>query len=120
MERVTGIGGFFFRAKDRAALAAWYRDVLGISIAPDDADTPPWTTEAGITVFAPFAETTEYFHAGSQFMVNFRVSDLDAMVAQIEASGTQVFNRSEMEGVGRFAHLHDPEDNPIELWEPET
>lgn len=118
MEKVTGIGGVFFRAKDPAALAEWYRDHLGIDPAPMDMDTLPWRSEGGITVFAPFPEDTEYFAADRQFMLNFRVRELDAMVAQLQNAGIDVFNRQDMEGLGRFAHLRDPEGTPIELWEP--
>ena len=120
MEKVTGIGGIFFRAQDPEALALWYRDNLGISLVPKDASTTPWMTEAGVTVFSPFAADTDYFPARSQVMVNFRVNDIEAMIAQLAAAGTQVFNQSEMEGIGHFAHFHDPEGNPIELWQPVT
>ncbi len=75
-------------------------------------------TEAGVTVFSPFAADTDYFPAGQQMMVNFRVSDLDAMLAQVRAAGTEPFNESTMDGIGRFAHIRDPEGNAIELWEP--
>ena len=118
MEKVTGIGGIFFRSKDPAALAKWYNDHLGISPAPTDMETPPWIGEGGVTVFAPFDGETDYFPAGQQVMVNFRVSDLDAMTAQLRSAGVDIFNESTMEGIGRFAHLKDPEGNAIELWEP--
>ena len=118
MERVTGIGGLFFRAKDPAALATWYRDNLGINLVPQAGDQPPWMTEAGVTIFAPFDHDTDYFRAESQFMVNFRVNDLEAMLAQLAAVGTEANGRHEMEGIGLFAHIHDPEGNPIELWQP--
>ncbi len=61
---------------------------------------------------------TDYFPADKQFMVNFRVADLAAMIAQLQKAGIKVFNESEMEGIGKFAHLNDPEGNAIELWEP--
>ena len=118
MEKVTGIGGIFFRSTDPAALAAWYNDHLGVSPAPTDMETPPWVGEGGVTVFAPFAEDTDYFPAGQQMMVNFRVGDMDAMLARLRAAGIVIFNETTMEGVGRFAHLTDPEGNAIELWEP--
>ncbi len=118
MERVLGVGGVFFRAQDPAALAQWYADALGVALAPSDMSTPPWHTEAGICVFAPFASDTDYFPSTQQVMVNFRVADLDAMLAQLKALGVVAFNHSEMEGVGRFAHIHDPEGNAVELWEP--
>ena len=118
MEKVTGIGGIFFRSKDPAGLAKWYHDTLGVSPAPTDMTTPPWVGEGGVTVFAPFASDTDYFPATQQVMVNFRVADMDAMVRQLNAAGVNVFNETTMEGIGRFAHLTDPEGNAIELWEP--
>ena len=113
MEKVLGIGGVFFRAKDPDALKAWYHDHLGL-----DMSAGAWPQEAGYTVFAPFAADTDYFPATQQVMINFRVSDLDAMLAQVRAAGVEPFNQTEMEGIGRFAHIHDPEGNAIELWEP--
>lgn len=118
MEKVQGIGGFFFRAKDPEALGRWYLENLGINIAPTDMEMVPWVSDAGVTVFAPFAEDTDYFAADQRFMLNFRVKDLDAMVTQLESAGINVYNRQDMDGIGRFAHLRDPEGTPIELWEP--
>lgn len=118
MEKVNGVGGVFFRAKDPAVLSAWYRDLLGISLPPTDMQTPPWICEGGVTVFAPFAADTDYFPNAQQMMINFRLSDLDAMLAQLRAAGVEPFNESEMEGIGRFAHIADPEGNVVELWEP--
>lgn len=118
MEKVKGIGGVFFRAKDPEALTAWYSDVLGVDPAPKDMETPPWTAEGGVTVFAPFAADTDYFPESQQAMINFRVSDMDAMLAQLRDAGVDPFNEQTMDGVGRFAHIHDPEGNAIELWEP--
>ena len=118
METVTGFGGFFFRARDPVALAAWYSRHLGVSPAPTDMQTPPWRQQAGVTVFAPFPEDSAYFAADHRFMLNFRVRDLDKMVVQLQDAGIDIFNRQEMEGLGRFAHLRDPEGTPIELWEP--
>ena len=117
MERVTGIGGLFFRSKDPEALGRWYRDQLGIDLVPTSADGQPWQQEAGITIFAPFPAETDYFAADKPFMLNFRVSDMDAMMAQLRAGGTEVTER-DGGGLGRFAHLADPEGTPIELWEP--
>ncbi|NND41557.1 MAG: VOC family protein [Silicimonas sp.] len=119
MEKVQGIGGIFFRAKDPDAMKAWYAEHLGINPAPTDMDMQPWRTTEGVVVFAPFAADTDYYPADKQVMVNFRVGDLARMVAQLRDAGIEVFNETEMEGLGKFAHLRDPEGNPIELWEPE-
>lgn len=118
MECVLGIGGLFFRSRDPAGLAAWYEKHLGINPVPQDAETLPWTQDAGPTVFAPFAADTDYFAADKGFMLNFRVADLDAMLAQLRAADIAVSHEMEMDGVGRFARIHDPEGNPLELWEP--
>ena len=116
MERVLGIGGYFLRAADPAALSAWYRDCLGLDAAGDE----PWQQEAGPTVFAPFESETDYFGSrGQQTMLNFRVRDLDAMLAQLRAAGADVAPETEdMDGIGRFAWVRDPEGNRIELWQP--
>ncbi|HWN95635.1 MAG TPA: VOC family protein [Methylomirabilota bacterium] len=119
MERVTGIGGFFFRAKDPAALRQWYQDHLGIDLVPSDYSQRPWSQEAGPTVFAPFAIDTDYFgNMEKSWMINFRVRNLDAMVAQLRAQNIEVRVDPETHPNGRFARLHDPEGNPLELWEP--
>lgn len=118
-QRVTGIGGLFFRANDPAALARWYMEKLGIDLLPSDYGQKPWTQEAGPTAFAPFPKDTKYFGKMDQsWMINFRVNDLDAMVAQLRASGEKVKVDSTSYPNGRFARLHDPDGNPIELWEP--
>ncbi|MGL4288444.1 MAG: VOC family protein [Phreatobacter sp.] len=116
MVGVTGIGGFFFRARNPKALAAWYEAHLGI----DDIARTVWRQDAGPTVFAPFAEMTDYFgRSGQQWMINFRVDDLDRMMAALAAAGIAVETRAEWDSqVGRFCRIHDPEGNPIELWEP--
>ncbi|MEO9823824.1 MAG: VOC family protein [Paracoccaceae bacterium] len=118
MEKVKGIGGIFFRSKDPKALADWYETYLGINPSPTTMDQAPWVTEEGVTVFAPFAEDTEYFKRESQFMVNFRVGDMDAMLKQLAGAGVEPKNDVTEEGLGRFVHIHDPEGNSIELWEP--
>ena len=115
MERVIGIGGLFFRTKDPTALAHWYRTHLGIDSSVDG-DTV-WHQEQGPTVFAPFAADTDYFgRPDQQTMVNFRVRDLDAMLAQLRAAGVNVDDKVEdMEGVGRFGWATDPEGNTSEF-----
>ncbi len=111
---VTGIGGLFFRSRDPDARAAWYKEHLGI----DAGSTSVWQQEAGMTVFAPFAHDTDYFPADQGFMLNLRVTDLDAMAEKLEAAGIPVERRAEWEtDYGRFARIIDPEGLPIELWE---
>ena len=119
MEKVTGIGGLFFRAHDPKALRLWYQQNLGISIVPSSYGESPWQQEAGPTAFMPFPESTKYFDPGKAWMVNFRVRDLDKMAAQLRAAGTEVKIDPQTYPNGRFAHLKDPEGNPIELWQPE-
>jgi glyoxylase I family protein len=119
MQNVTGIGGLFFRSKDPQSLSKWYRDNLGIDLVPSDYSQKPWSQEAGPTVFAPFPSDSDYFGKPEQnWMVNFRVRDLAAMVEQLRAAKIEVRVDPEVYPNGRFARLHDPEGNPIELWEP--
>lgn len=111
---VTGIGGVFIRATDPEALGAWYRTHLGLDIG-----APPWRQAAGPTVFAPFPRDSDYFPEDRAFMLNFRVDDLDALTARLTAAGIAVTTDPAWDSaVGRFARIHDPEGNPIELWEP--
>src|SRR5438445_6696207 len=119
MEKVTGIGGLFFRAHDPKALGSWYQQHLGISLTPSGDGGSAWAQEAGPTVFAPFPETTKYFgDAQKVWMVNFRVRDLDKMAAQLRAAGIEIKIYPPDPATGRFARVHDPEGNPIELWQP--
>ncbi|MBK1796241.1 VOC family protein [Devosia sp. WQ 349] len=112
MARVTGIGGVFFRAKDPDALSDWYETNLGISQF--------WQQEGGPTVFAPYELTSTYFDQSKPFMLNFRVDDLDGVIAALESNDIVVERREEWDSpdTGRFARITDPEGNPIELWEP--
>jgi len=121
MQEVSGIGGFFFRSKDPAALAAWYDRHLGVSPIPTSYEARPWSQEGGPTAFAPFPEDTEYFgDIKKSWMINFRVRSLDAMVAQLKAAGISVSADANEYPNGRFARLNDPEGNSIELWEPKA
>jgi catechol 2,3-dioxygenase-like lactoylglutathione lyase family enzyme len=118
-ERVTGIGGFFFRSHDPKALAAWYQEHLGVDPIPSDYNQQPWQQASGPTAFAPFPQDTKYFGSPEQaFMLNFRVRNLDAMVAQLSAAGITVKVDPKTYPNGRFGRLHDPDGNPVELWEP--
>ena len=118
-ERVLVIGGLFFRSRDPKALSAWYQRHLGIDPTPTDYTARVWRQTAGPTVFAPFPADSKYFGSPQQaWMVNFRVRNLDAMAAQLRAANIAVEIDSKVYPNGRFARLHDPERNPIELWEP--
>jgi predicted enzyme related to lactoylglutathione lyase len=115
VERVLGIGGHFLRASDPAALTAWYRECLGLEMDEHGL----WEQDAGPTVFAAFDSGSEYFPRDQQAMLNFRVRDLDAMLQQLRSRSADVAgDPQEMEGVGRFAWVTDPEGNRVELWQP--
>jgi glyoxylase I family protein len=120
VERVTGLGGVFFAARDAAALQRWYAERLGVGGPPETYDDADWHQEAGPTVFAAFGpEHHTSPHLGPRgFGVNFRVRDLDAMVGQLRAAGVDVEVDPQAWPNGRFASLHDPEGNPVQLWEP--
>ena len=115
---VTGIGGFFFRSKDPTGLAAWYLEHLGVGAAEG---VYIWNQQAGPTVFTPFENDSDYFAADKRFMLNLRVDNLPGMLATLEAAGIGIATKAEWDAtpeIGRFARIHDPEGNPIELWEP--
>jgi predicted enzyme related to lactoylglutathione lyase len=118
MERVTGIGGVFLRAKDAEALRAWYAEHLGIEISEWGGQQFMWTP-GGSTTWAVFAADTDYFgDRGQATMVNYRVPDLDAMLAQLRAAGVEVDDKIEEQEYGRFGWAVDCEGNRLELWEP--
>jgi predicted enzyme related to lactoylglutathione lyase len=118
-EKVLGIGGLFFRARDPKALAEWYRSNLGVNLIPSGSGQSGWHTEAGPTAFQPFSLTSKYLgDAHQMWMVNFRVRDLNKMAAQLRTAGIEVTIDPQSYPYGRFARIHDPEQNPIELWEP--
>jgi predicted enzyme related to lactoylglutathione lyase len=120
MERVLGIGGVFFKARDPVALAEWYRTQLGLPIASGATYGALASTAAGEqTVWSAFPADTEYFGASGQpQMINYRVRDLDAILAQLRAGGARVEDRVEEYDYGRFGWAYDPEGNRFELWEP--
>jgi predicted enzyme related to lactoylglutathione lyase len=127
MARVTGIGGIFLRARDPKALTAWYGKHLGIQISDYGGATLLWTDEVppttGMTIWSLFPEDTPYFGKGNgkgpqQAMVNYRVDDLDAILAQLAAEGVTIDPHREDYKYGRFAWITDPEGNRIELWQP--
>ncbi len=120
MEKVTGIGGLFFRAKDPKSLAKWYADHLGVDLVPSKPGDTAWRQEAGTCAFQPFSETSSYLGDSSKrWMINFRVRNIDRMAAQLRAAGITVEVDPKSYPNGRFGRLSDPEGNPIELWEPQ-
>lgn len=121
-EKVTGIGGIFFKVRDPGRMAAWYRRHLGIDAEDGHADFP-WRQyerpdELGRTVWSLFPADTDYLGpSGCAFMINYRVANLERMLAQLRAAGVTV-EKVESHDYGRFAWITDPEGNRIELWEP--
>ncbi len=117
---ITGIGGIFFKAKDPKALAAWYHDVLGLPLeawggAMLHYDAPQHPSVLG---WNAFPATTKYFAPStSDFMIDYAVDDMDAIVARLTAKGVEILKRSD-DANGRFAWVLDPEGNKVELWEP--
>ncbi len=123
MARVTGIGGIFLRARDPKALSAWYAQHLGIELSDYGGATFLWTDEVpattGSTTWSLFPEDTPYFGPGPQrAMVNYRVDDLDALIAQLTAAGVTIDPHRDDASYGRFAWIVDPEGNRLELWQP--
>ncbi len=121
MERVTGIGGVFFKARNPARLAAWYREHLGIQAQNENADFA-WRDKdqpekMGRTVWSIFPADSDYLGQGREFMINYRVSNLDGMLEQLRRAGATV-HKVEDYDYGRFAWVSDPEGNRVELWEP--
>ncbi len=117
---MTGIGGFFFRARDPEALNRWYAEHLGvIELEGHGYDDPGWFQDRGETVFFACEPDSAMFGSPRHsWMINFRVDDLDAMVAQLRAAGVAVEPHAEEYPNGRFAELSDPEGNRVQLWEP--
>lgn len=123
---VLGMGGYFFRAKDPVAMKAWYQEHLGVGcgMGTDEhrqSNEWGWFTQGGPMVFSPFKADTDYYPVEKQVMINLRVSDLDGLLASLRGAGIEVITKPDWDvpGLGRFARVHDPEGNPIELWEPE-
>ena len=124
MRRVTGLGGVFFKCKDRDELTAWYRDHLGLDVEPGG----PWVFEwrekddpetIGHTVWGTFKGDTSYFDPSDKpFMINYRVDNLARVLAELRAEGVQVDDKTEESEYGKFGWIMDPEGNRVELWEP--
>ncbi len=113
---VTGIGGVFFRAQDPQALHAWYTRHFGVTMKGYE----PWMQQAGPTVFMPFAQDADHIPQDKQWMINFRVDDLDGLMSTLRADGVSITTNPDWDTpeTGRFARVHDPEGNAVELWEP--
>ena len=124
MNRVTGIGGVFFQAKDPTALRAWYETHLGIDIEAWGGVVFSWADAAGnpmkgTTVWSIFAAGAGKFAPGkAQFMINYRVDDLSALLAALRAEGCHVLEKTEDSEYGKFGWVIDPEGNKVELWQP--
>jgi len=123
MKRVTGIGGIFFKAKDPDKLREWYRKHLGIESESWGGFAFQWETDpqtdGGNTVWSIFPDTTKYFEPSNQpFMINFRVTDLHSLLAQLRAEGVEVDPKTDESEFGNFGWIMDLEGNRVELWEP--
>jgi glyoxylase I family protein len=119
-ERVLGIGGFFFKSAAPSVVAEWYVEHLGVLPPPTSSGGAVWEQEAGPTVFAPFGsdDADSPYLGAAGWGINFRVVDLDAMVAQLRSDGITVEVDPETYPIGRFAQLYDPEGNAVQLWQP--
>ncbi len=123
MKKVTGIGGIFFKCKDPDKVKEWYKDHLGLDT--DQYGTNfEWrqgddTTKKGFTQWSPFSETTTYFQPSTKdFMINYRVENLEALVEELKKEGVTVVDKIETVEYGKFVHIVDIEGNKVELWEP--
>lgn len=122
MKRVTGIGGIFFTSADPARLAAWYRDHLGLDVTDWNGAVFPWGGDGsprGMTSWSVVARDNAKLEPGSApFMVNFRVDNLDSLLAALRAEGCQVLEDTESSDFGKFGWVIDPDGHKVELWEP--
>lgn len=123
MARVTGVGGVFLRSADPERLARWYAEHLGMTVGADKSCVLMWTDEqpvgTGMTVWSVFPEDTTYFGTGPQpAMVNYRVDDLDSLLAQLGANGVWIDPKQQDDAYGRFAWVQDCDGNRLELWQP--
>jgi len=120
MARVTGIGGFFFRARDPDGLNRWYAEHFGVIMLDSrEYSDPGWFQDRGETVFSAFSQESAEFGAPEKtWKINFRVTNLDEAISELRAAGIRVEPHGESYPNGRFAELEDPEGNRIQLWEP--
>ncbi len=125
MKRVTGIGGIFFKTQDKAALNAWYERHLGLNLDPSYGTSFEWRQaqdpeRKGFTAWSPFPADTDYFAPSQRdFMVNYRVADLEGLLKVLKEEGVEVVDEMQTFEYGKFAHILDLEGNKIELWEPD-
>ena len=123
MKKVTGIGGIFFKCKDPNKMNEWYKTHLGFDTS-EYGTSFEWRQEAdpakkGITQWSPFSETTKYFEPSTKdFMINYRVENLEALVEQLKNEGVTIVDQIESFDYGKFVHIIDIEGNKVELWEP--
>ena len=124
MKKVTGIGGIFFKSKDAKKMREWYKTHLGLN-TNDYGATFEWreddddSTKKGATQWTPFDEATTYFEPSEKdFMINYRVADLEALVEQLKKEKVTIVDKIETYDYGKFVHIVDLEGNKIELWEP--
>jgi predicted enzyme related to lactoylglutathione lyase len=123
MKKVTGIGGIFFKCKDPKKMTEWYKTNLGLNTNPYGA-TFDWyeatdSTKKAQTQWAPFAENTKYFEPSAKdFMINYRVENLVALVEELKKNGVTIVDNIETVDYGKFVHILDAEGNKVELWEP--
>lgn len=120
--RVTGIGGVFFRSDNKKASQDWYVEQFGFSSDHDGFVVMPWKNLDGSpasSVWSPFDRDTEYFgDSGQEYMINYRVDDLDALLTKLEAAGIEIIPKREDGELGRFAWIVDVDGRRVELWEP--
>lgn len=122
MKRVTGIGGIFFKCKDTEKVNEWYKTHLGLDTGPYGVTFESPEDESGkkaVTQWSPFSETTKYFEPSTKdFMINYRVDDLEALVEELKKEGVTILDELAVYDYGKFIHILDVEGNKIELWEP--
>ena len=121
MKRVTGIGGVFFKSRDPQKLKEWYQTHLGIECMPGNGAVFQWRDDStdGYSVWSPFSADTKYFDPSpAPFMINYRVADLHALLAELKKEGVEIAGDVQEDEFGRFAWIMDPEGNRIELFEP--
>jgi len=124
MKKVTGVGFIFFKCKDPKKMAEWYEKNLGLNTNPYGGATFEWyegddSTKKAQTQWQPFPETTKYFAPSAKdFMINYRVENLEALVDELKQNGVTIVDSIEKVDYGKFVHILDAEGNKVELWEP--